>query len=69
LLGLCRNGICADHPMPLLHQVRGPITIVAGKRRRLTFVECPQVSFVFCPPGSKLEHFDTTLQQAAKVST
>lgn len=28
----------------LLQQVQGPVTIVAGKRRRLTFVECPQVS-------------------------
>ena len=27
-----------------LGQVLGPITIVAGKRRRLSFVECPQVS-------------------------
>lgn len=26
-----------------LSEVRGPITIVAGKQRRLTFVECPQV--------------------------
>jgi hypothetical protein len=29
-----------------LQQVRGPITIVAGKRRRLTFVECPQVRVI-----------------------
>ena len=27
-----------------LSEVRGPITIVAGKQRRLTFVECPQVT-------------------------
>jgi hypothetical protein len=26
-----------------LSEVRGPVTIVAGKQRRLTFVECPQV--------------------------
>ncbi len=26
-----------------LGDVRGPVTIVAGKRRRLTFIECPQV--------------------------
>ncbi len=29
-----------------LSEVRGPITIVAGKQRRLTFVECPQVRVV-----------------------
>ena len=26
-----------------LGEVRGPITVVSGKQRRLTFVECPQV--------------------------
>ena len=26
-----------------LGEVKGPITLVAGKTRRLTFVECPQV--------------------------
>lgn len=25
---------------------KGPITVIAGKARRLTFIECPQVSFV-----------------------
>ena len=30
-----------------LGEVKGPITLVAGKTRRLTFVECPQV----CPKG------------------
>lgn len=24
-------------------EVKGPITVVSGKQRRLTFVECPQV--------------------------
>lgn len=24
--------------------IKGPITVVSGKTRRLTFVECPQVS-------------------------
>lgn len=33
-----------------LSEVRGPITIVAGKQRRLTFVECPQVRCL--TPGS-----------------
>ena len=32
-----------------LGDVRGPITIVAGKRRRLTFVECPQVPALPAP--------------------
>ena len=27
-----------------LSEVRGPITVVSGKARRLTFVECPQAS-------------------------
>lgn len=27
-----------------LSEVKGPITVVSGKTRRLTFVECPQVS-------------------------
>lgn len=26
-----------------LSEVKGPITVVSGKTRRLTFVECPQV--------------------------
>ena len=29
-----------------LGDVRGPITVVAGKQRRLTFVECPQVQIL-----------------------
>ena len=33
-----------------LSEVRGPITIVAGKQRRLTFVECPQARRL--TPGS-----------------
>ena len=26
-----------------LSEIKGPITVVSGKTRRLTFVECPQV--------------------------
>jgi ribosome biogenesis protein BMS1 len=26
-----------------ISEVKGPITVVSGKQRRLTFVECPQV--------------------------
>ena len=28
-----------------LSEVKGPITVVSGKTRRLTFVECPQVGW------------------------
>ena len=39
---ICRERAGRTYVM-IVQQVRGPITIVAGKRRRLTFVECPQV--------------------------
>ena len=32
-----------------LAEVRGPLTVVSGKQRRLTFVECPQVSDALSP--------------------
>ena len=31
---------------------KGPITLVAGKQRRLTLVECPQVCWQQCCPPS-----------------
>lgn len=31
-----------------LSEVKGPITVVSGKTRRLTFVECPQVGLCQC---------------------
>ena len=34
-----------------LGEVKGPITLVAGKTRRLTFVECPQVGHAESPRG------------------
>ena len=35
-----------------LGEVKGPITLVSGKTRRLTFVECPQVVYLQPEPSS-----------------
>ena len=37
-----------------LGEVKGPITLVSGKNRRLTFVECPQVVY-FQPERNSCE--------------
>lgn len=35
--------------------IKGPITLVSGKSRRLTFIECPQVHFTFFA-GRQMAH-------------
>jgi ribosome biogenesis protein BMS1 len=39
-----------------ISEVKGPITVVSGKSRRLTFIECPQVG-PFFPPSRLVELF------------
>ena len=39
------RGLVRHYTRHSLGDVRGPITVVSGKARRLTFVECPPVSF------------------------
>jgi len=38
------RGLVRHYTRHSLGEVRGPITVVSGKARRLTFVECPPVS-------------------------
>ena len=47
-----------------LGEVKGPITLVAGKTRRLTFVECPQVC-----PEELLCSIGLACKQATSAST
>jgi ribosome biogenesis protein BMS1 len=37
-----------------VRELKGPITIVAGKARRLTFVECPQDLSAMIDAGARL---------------
>lgn len=38
------KGLVKHYTKQNIGEVKGPITLVAGKTRRLTFIECPQVS-------------------------
>ena len=40
------RGLVRHYTKHNLSEVKGPITVVSGKSRRLTFVECPQVSSI-----------------------
>ena len=50
-----------------LGEVKGPITLVAGKTRRLTFVECPQVCTTELFPASGCPAFRQSFLMAGRT--
>lgn len=51
------KGIIRHYTRQAVGDVRGPVTLVAGKSRRLVLLECPQVRGLLCVNGRWLYHW------------
>ena len=61
------RGLVRHYTKHSLSEVKGPITVVSGKSRRLTFVECPQVrkplAILMCMYSCKLSQLPMKQQR------